>query len=96
MHLVDTSVWIEALRSSGSREIQAEFEPLVRAGDVAITEWIILELMAGIRSNETASNLLARFAPIRRLSVSEHHWPKAWDLAARLRKKAVSSSAAIA
>jgi predicted nucleic acid-binding protein len=94
MHLVDTSVWIEALRLSGSRKIREELEPLVRAGDVALTDWIILELMAGIRSNESSAGLLKRLAPIHRLDLPEGGWPRAWDLAARLRKKAVSPSAA--
>ena len=94
MHLVDTSVWIEALRRSGNARIRAELEPLIRAGDVALTDWIILELMVGIRTNEESANLLKRFAPIHRLSLSYEGWPKAWDLAARLRKKAISPSAA--
>jgi len=94
MHLVDTSIWIEALRSSGSRKIQAELEPLVRAGDVALTDWIILELMVGIRSHESAAGLLKRLAPIHRLTIPEDGWTRAWDLAVRLRKRAISSSAA--
>src|SRR5436309_15531717 len=94
MHLVDTSVWIEALRVSGSRKIREELEPLVRAGDVAVTDWIILELMAGIRSHESSTGLLKRFAPIHRLDLPEGGWELAWDLAARLRKKSVSPSAA--
>ena len=94
MHLVDTSVWIEALRASGSRRIQEELEPMVVAGDAALTEWIILELMVGIRSNESPESLLKRLAPVHRLPLPEDRWPLAWDLAARLRKKAVTPSAA--
>ncbi len=94
MHLVDTSVWIEFLRRKGSRQIQAELQPLIRSGGVAITEWVILELMTGLRSNENAANLLARLTPIQRLSLAEDGWPRAWDLAARLRKKGVTVSAA--
>ena len=94
MYLVDTSVWVEALRSSGTRRIQGELEPLVRSGNVALTEWIILELMVGIRSNESPANLLARLAPVHRLPLPEDGWSRAWDLAARLRKKAITPSAA--
>ncbi len=87
MHLVDTSVWIEFLRRKGSSQIQAELQPLIRSGAVAITEWIILELMTGRRSNENAGNLLDRLTPIPRLSLAEDGWPRAWDLASRLRRK---------
>src|SRR5437773_3305413 len=95
MHLVDTSVWIEALRISGSRKIREELEPLVRAGDVAVTDWIILELMAGIRSHESSTGLLKRFAPIHRLDLPEGGWELAWDLEVRLRKILVYTSAAV-
>src|SRR5262249_20958182 len=94
MHLVDTSVWIEALRSSGSRRIQEELEPLVRAGDVGLMDWIILELMVGVRANESSASLLKRLAPIHRLQIPERGWVQAWELAVLLRKKAVSPSAA--
>jgi predicted nucleic acid-binding protein len=92
MHLVDTSVWVEALRSSGSQKVREELEPLIRSGDVAITEWIILELMVGIRSYESSASLLKRLSPIHRLPIREDGWVRAWNLAALLRKKAVSPS----
>ncbi len=94
MHLVDTSVWIEFLRPSGSPGIQTQLKPLIQSGDIALTEWIILELMTGLRSNEQSAALLGQFAPVHRLSLPESGWPKAWDLAARLRKKGVTISAA--
>jgi len=94
MHLVDTSVWIEFLRPTGSRAIQQELRPLIRGGHVAVTEWIILELMTGLRSDDRASTLLDRFAPLHRLSLPAHAWARAWDAAARLRRKGVSPSAA--
>lgn len=94
MHLVDTSVWIEFLRPTGSRAIQQELQPLIRSGQVAVTEWIILELMTGLRSDDRASTLLDRFAPLYRVSLPADGWARAWDVAARLRKKGVTPSAA--
>ena len=93
MHLVDTSVWIQFLRLSGSPEIQSQLKPLIQAGNIALTEWIILELITGLRSNEQAA-VLSQLAPASRLSLPEDGWPKAWDLAARLRKKGITASAA--
>jgi predicted nucleic acid-binding protein len=63
-------------------------------GEAAITEWIILELMAGVRSSETAEHLLSKMEPLPRLSVTEDGWRLSWSLAARLRKKAISVGAA--
>jgi predicted nucleic acid-binding protein len=94
VHVVDASVWVEFLRPSGSPRIRKELDPLIRAGAVALTEWTILELMVGIRGNESPSSLLNRLAPVHRLSLSGDGWIRAWDLAARLRKKAVTPSAA--
>ena len=94
MHLVDTSVWIEFLRPSGSPEIQQRLQPLIRSGSIAVTEWIILELMTGLRSNEKASSLLQRFAALECLSLPPEGWKEAWNLAAGLRKSGVSASAA--
>lgn len=94
MHLVDTSVWVQFLRPSGSPEIQSQLKPLIQAGSIALTEWIILELMTGLRSNEQAAAVLSQLAPVHRLSLPEDGWAKAWDLAARLRKKGITATAA--
>ena len=94
MYIVDASVWVEFLRSSGSRKIRENLVPLIRAGSVALTEWTILELMVGIRGNEGPASLLSRLAPVHRLSLPRDGWPRAWDLADKLRKKAVTPSAA--
>jgi predicted nucleic acid-binding protein len=94
VQLVDTSVWIEFLRPSGSRDVQLKLQPLIRSGNVALTEWIILELMTGLQSTERASSLLDRLAPVHRLTLPKDGWSHAWNLAARLRKKGVTPSAA--
>ena len=94
MYVVDASVWVEFLRPSGSRKIREDLGPLIRAGGVALTEWTILELMVGIRASESPASLLNRLAPVHRLSLPEDGWSRAWDLAGKLRKKAVTPSAA--
>ena len=94
MNLVDTSAWIEFFRSGGNPHVRSSLQSLILGDDVAITEWIILELMSGIRSTETSSQVLERLAHVHRLTLPESAWPRAWDLAARLRKKGVSPGAA--
>lgn len=94
MNFVDTSVWIEFFRSAGNRTIRSNLQSLILSGHVAITDWIILELMAGIRATETTSQVLDRLTNVHRLPFPEDGWARAWHLAARLRKKGVSPSAA--
>jgi len=94
MHLVDTSVWVEFFRPPGSRVIREKVQLMVQSGETAITDWVILELMVGIRSHETASDILRRIANVHRLPLAEDGWSQTWDLAARLRKKAITPSAA--
>lgn len=94
MHLVDTSVWIHALRPSGSAAVRDQLRPLILNGDVAVTEWILLELMTGLRSSEKAESLLQSFLPVVRLPFEPSWWELAWDTAARLRRDGISPTAA--
>ncbi|HEY2382414.1 MAG TPA: PIN domain-containing protein [Terriglobia bacterium] len=93
MHLVDTSVWIQTLRRPGAPAIQAALRPLILAGQVMITELIILELMCGIRKTERADTLLRRFEALERPGFSDGQWHEAWILAAKLRKAGVTPTA---
>lgn len=61
---------------------------------MALTEWIILELMTGLRSSERKDALLSWLAPVTRLPFDPAWWPKAWSCAASLRRKGVSCNAA--
>ncbi len=94
MVLVDTSVWIHALRSHGNPRIQEQLRPWVVSGQTAVTEWILLELMTGLSRSERARDLLERFAPVERISFQPDWWAKAWNLAAVLRKRGITPSAA--
>jgi predicted nucleic acid-binding protein len=44
MYLVDTSVWIHALRPSGNNAIQSLLKPIIVEGDAAVTEWILIRI----------------------------------------------------
>jgi len=95
MYLVDTSIWIHALRPTGNAEIQARLKPLIVNGQTAVTEWILLELMTGLVKSEQPSSLLQWFTPVPRLPFNPEWWDTAWDLAGRLRRHGVSPSAAV-
>jgi predicted nucleic acid-binding protein len=94
MYLVDTSVWIHALRPSGNPSVRSLLKPLIVSGNTAVTEWILLELMTGLLASERKETLLRWFAPVTRLSFQPSWWDYAWDHAARLRKRGVSPTAA--
>ena len=94
MYLVDTSVWIHALRPSGSPVIQSKIRPLLVNGETAITEWILLELMTGLTKGEQPDTFLRWFLPVARLPFQPEWWDKAWHYAGRLRKHGISPSAA--
>lgn len=94
MYLVDTSVWIHALRPAGNTGIQARLKPLILNGQTSVTEWILLELMTGLVKSEQPSSLLQWFTPVPRLSFNPEWWGSSWDIAGRLRRQGVSPSAA--
>jgi hypothetical protein len=94
MYLVDTSVWVHALRPEGHPTVQALLRPLIVRGETAITEWILLELMTGLPASERKERLLQRFAPVARLPFNAAWWDAAFDHTARLRKRGVSPTAA--
>jgi predicted nucleic acid-binding protein len=94
VYLVDTSVWVHALRPSGHPAIQKLLQPLILSGEAALTDWIILELMTGLAKSEQPDSLLKRFEPLTRLAFDPSWWFKAWEHAARLRRKGISPAAA--
>jgi predicted nucleic acid-binding protein len=94
VHLVDTSVWVEFLGKSGSPAVQAQLRPLVLNADVALADWIVLELMTGLRATEKPTDLLQRLAPVDRLPFPPDGWSRAWDMASSLRRRGVTPSAA--
>lgn len=94
MYLVDTSIWVHALRPHGNRNIQERLRPFILSGQAALASWIVLELMTGIRSDEEQRALNAFLSPLPRFQVDDSCWEISFRLAATLRKKGVSPSAA--
>jgi predicted nucleic acid-binding protein len=94
MYLVDTSVWIHALRPTGHAEIQARLKPLIVNAETSVTEWILLELLTGLTKSERPSSLLQWFTPVPLLPFHPDWWNTAWQFAGRLRKHGISPSAA--
>jgi len=96
MYLVDTSVWIHALRPAGNPTVRSLLRPLIISAEAAVTHWILLELMTGLRKSETRETLLTWFKPIQCLQFPQysHRWDEIWENAARLRKRGLAVTAA--
>jgi predicted nucleic acid-binding protein len=94
--LVDTSAWIHALRPGGSAAIQAVLRPIIVGREAAVTEWILLELMTGLRKADSKAGLLRWFEPVSRLPGPSgvRDWEPVWENAALLRRRGVPVTAA--
>ncbi len=60
MIVVDTSVWVELLRKTGSAVHLLLRRLIDEAADLAVTEVVVMEVLAGARSRRHAAELRAR------------------------------------
>ena len=68
MILVDTSAWVEYYRATGSSVNQRLFDLIAEGDSVAVTEPVLIEVIAGARSHERETDLrrlLLRFNLLR-------------------------------
>ena len=57
MILVDTSAWVEYDRATGSETDQRLAELISTGGDIAVTEPVLMEVLAGARDERRATDL---------------------------------------
>ena len=86
--LLDTSVWIDALRGKTS-SIVAITQDLLKDDRVLTCGPVIFEIKRGIRPSER-KKILPLFDTLIRLSFDETVWDAAGDLDASLRKKGIT------
>jgi predicted nucleic acid-binding protein len=93
MKLVDTSAWVEYLRT-GSSETAEKVEALILADEAVWCDMVMLELWNGARGQEEKRKLaeLSEVAP--RLETTAEVWNLATRLAARCRDKGKTVPAA--
>ena len=84
MVLVDSSVWIEALRRQGRLDVKVALEALLEAYEAQLCAPVRLEVMGGARKEERRS-IGAYFSIIPYRSVGPDDWERAISLAWRLR-----------
>lgn len=89
MVLVDSSVWIEALRRKGRLDVKVALEALLEAYEAQWCAPVRLEVLGGARATErTRLGLHFSIIPYRRCS--EEDWERAIALAWKLRDRGLS------
>ena len=86
VHLLDTSVWIRALRRSGHPAIQAHVRSLLMAGTVATCGQVVLEVLGGAATEVEYTRLEADLAGMHHLDITSSDWVAASHLAFTLRR----------
>ena len=85
--LVDTSVWILALRKSPVAPVKDEVDHLLAENRVAIVPMIRLELLGGTRSANEFERLRSRLDALRQIPIDETNWEIAAELSFKLRQR---------
>jgi predicted nucleic acid-binding protein len=85
--LIDTSVWILALRRSPSPVVKDEVEHLLAENRVAIAPMIRLELLGGTKSLSEFNRLKSRLDALHQIPASEGNWDLATELSFKLRQQ---------
>jgi len=84
--LVDTSSWVEALRSSGRLDIRERVRNLLLNGLAAWCDMVAVELWNGARGDYEKKKLMELEKQITCLPTTADVWQLARDLAQRCRK----------
>ena len=90
MVLIDTSVWIFALKRKPILEVKERVDTLLREELVATTEMIKFELLGGTKTEKEFRRLRNRLEALFQIQTDSTVWDKASELAFQLRKKGVT------
>lgn len=89
MVIVDTSVWIRALRPGASPERQ-EVDQLLRQRDVAMVGPVLAEVLQGARSRHEFEELQIRLTSLPYFAETRETWIRVGDLSYQLRQHGMS------
>ena len=85
--LVDTSVWILALRKSPLAPVKDEVDHLLAENRVAIVPMIRLELLGGTKSANESARLGSRLDALHQIPIDDTTWEIAAGLSLKLRQR---------
>ena len=88
--LIDTSVWLFALRKEYIPEIKDRVDYLLKDNMVLTTGIINLELLSGAKTKSEYQRLKNRLTALENITTDETLWDMALDLAFKLRRKGVT------
>jgi len=86
MKLVDTSVWVNALRRGGDESVRERLRALINEGQVCWCPVVRLELWAGVGRDPERRVLREYEQVIPELPINDEVWQLACELADRCRK----------
>jgi len=87
LFLVDTSVWIFALRKEPILQIRDRIDSLLKEDAVITTGIIKLELLAGAKTEKEYGRLKSRFDALESLETDDELWRSACEHAFKLRRR---------
>lgn len=90
LFLVDTSIWLYALRKEFNPEIKDRIELLLKENWVLIAGIIKLEILGGTKSEIEFKRLKKRLDSLQECKTDIPLWEKAYDLAFQLKRKGVT------
>jgi predicted nucleic acid-binding protein len=79
--LIDTSAWVEALRTDGDREVRRRVAGLLTEGRACLAEIVLLELWNGARGDREKSELARIEQRLPVLDTNRNVWSHAYELA---------------
>ena len=85
--LIDTSAWIEALRTEGVNEIRSLVTDVLKERRGATTGMIVVELLGGARNNREYQELREDLTALNSIPISEETWERAARLSYEMRRK---------
>ena len=85
--LVDTSAWVEALRSNGDQKISKRIKLLFEEGQACWNEMVLLELWNGANGTEEKVMIKEMKKNVHLLSITKNVWEKANEVACSLRSQ---------
>lgn len=88
--LLDTSVWIFALRKEPRPFLKEKVDSLLKEDLIVITPLIQLELLGGVSTAKEFERLKRRLEALFNIEITKTHWAKAAHLAFQLRRKGLT------
>ena len=90
MTLIDTSAWVEALRSDGDEAVRSRVEGLLKAGQAILCDIVILELWNGARGEYERSKLRQITETLECVPTTDAVWTTANSLATTCRTQGIT------